>query len=225
MLGQAIGDVLPMAVGVALSPVPIIAVILMLSTSQARRNAPAFAAGWMVGLVVVSVVVLTVANGADDPSSTAADGTNWLQVGIGVALLALARRQWKRRPIEGSTPEMPTWLATIDTITAGRAFVLGAALSGVNPKNLALSAAAAASLAQLGLDATDTAVAIGVFVVVASLTVAGPVVVFVVATDRAAAALMPVKDFMAVHNAAILCVVFLVFGAKVLGSGLGLVAG
>ena len=31
-MGQAIGDVLPLAIGVAISPVPIIAIILMLGT-------------------------------------------------------------------------------------------------------------------------------------------------------------------------------------------------
>jgi hypothetical protein len=39
-MGQAIGEILPLAVGVALSPVPIIAIILMLGTPRARSNAP-----------------------------------------------------------------------------------------------------------------------------------------------------------------------------------------
>jgi Sap, sulfolipid-1-addressing protein len=47
MLGEAIGDLLPSAVGVALSPIPIVAVILMLGTPRARSNGPAFAAGWV----------------------------------------------------------------------------------------------------------------------------------------------------------------------------------
>ncbi len=40
-MGEAIGQALPFAVGVALSPVPIIAVILMLVTPRARANGPA----------------------------------------------------------------------------------------------------------------------------------------------------------------------------------------
>jgi hypothetical protein len=35
-MGQAIGGSLPLAVGIALSPVPIIAVVLMLSSGQSR---------------------------------------------------------------------------------------------------------------------------------------------------------------------------------------------
>ena len=72
-MGQAIGDLLPSAVGVALSPIPIIAVILILATPKARSNGPAFALGWVLGLIVVSVIVLLVAGGADDPDSNASD--------------------------------------------------------------------------------------------------------------------------------------------------------
>jgi hypothetical protein len=58
MFWQAVGGLLPSAVGVALSPVPIIAVILMLATPRARSTGSAFAIGWVAGLVVVSVIVL-----------------------------------------------------------------------------------------------------------------------------------------------------------------------
>ncbi|MFZ0378668.1 MAG: GAP family protein [Solirubrobacteraceae bacterium] len=63
-MGQAIGQVLPYAVGVALSPVPIIAVVLMLATPQGRINGPAFLAGWIVGIAVLGRIVLLVASGA-----------------------------------------------------------------------------------------------------------------------------------------------------------------
>ena len=54
---QAIGDLLPAAIGVAMSPIPIIAVILMLSTPKAHSNGSAFAVGWVLGLVIVSIIV------------------------------------------------------------------------------------------------------------------------------------------------------------------------
>jgi hypothetical protein len=58
-VGNVIGDILPLAIGVAISPVPIIAVILMLFSARARTNGPAFLAGWIVGLTVVGAIVLT----------------------------------------------------------------------------------------------------------------------------------------------------------------------
>jgi hypothetical protein len=44
-MADAIGQVLSLGVGVALSPVPIIAVVLMLGTPRARANGPAFVLG------------------------------------------------------------------------------------------------------------------------------------------------------------------------------------
>jgi len=68
-MGQAIGGSLALAVGVALSPVPIIAVVLMLTTRRARANGPLFVLGWLAGLAVVGAIVLGVAGPAGASSS------------------------------------------------------------------------------------------------------------------------------------------------------------
>ena len=60
-MGQAIGGSLAFAVGIALSPIPIIAVVLMLTSSKARVNGPLFVLGWLVGLGIVGAIVLAVA--------------------------------------------------------------------------------------------------------------------------------------------------------------------
>ena len=220
MLGEAIGDLLPSAVGVALSPVPIVAVILMLGTPRARSNGSAFAVGWVAGLVAVGVIVLLVAGDADSggDTSTAVDVVVLL---FGLLLLAVAVKQWRARPRPGQTPEMPKWMAAIDQFTAGRSLGLGVLLSGVNPKNLALTLAAAASLAQAGLSAGGDAVGLAVFVVIGSLTVVGPVVAYLVMGERAERALSEIKQFMSDHNAVIMAVVCLVLAAKLIGSGIG----
>ena len=224
MLTQAIGELLPSAIGVALSPLPIVAVILMLGTDRARSNGPAFALGWIAGLVIVSVIVLLVAGDADNPDSTTSTSINWLQVGLGVLFLAMAGREWRSRPKHGEETEMPKWLATVDAFTPAKSLGLGAGLSAINPKNLALTAAAAASVAQAGLSGSESVAAVAVFVVIASATVAGPVLFYLLATDRAAGPLASLKEFMSRHNAVIMIVVLLILGAKLLGQGLGGVA-
>jgi threonine/homoserine/homoserine lactone efflux protein len=224
MLTTAIGELLPSAVAVALSPIPIIAVILMLGTPKARSNGPAFAAGWVLGLAVVSGIVLAVAGGADDPDSATSSGVDWGTLVIGLLFLAMAAKQWQQRPKAGEEATMPSWMASVDHFTAGRSFVLGVALSGVNPKNLALTVTAMASVAQLGLSTGDEVAAVAVFVVLASVTVAGSVLFYLVDTDRATRALAPVKTFMADHNAVIMMVILLILGAKLIGNGLAGVA-
>ena len=224
MLTTAIGDLLPLAVAVALSPIPIIAVIVMLGTPKARTNGPAFAAGWVLGLAVVSAIVLVVAGGADDPDDATSQGIDWGTLLIGLLFLAMAAKQWRQRPKAGEEATMPSWMASVDHFTPGRSFVLGVALSGVNPKNLALTVAAMASVAQLGLSTGDEVAAVAVFVVLASVTVAGSVLFYLVATDRATQALAPVKTFMANNNAVIMMVILIILGAKLIGNGLAGVA-
>jgi threonine/homoserine/homoserine lactone efflux protein len=220
MLGQAIGDLLPSAFGVALSPVPIIAVILMLGTPKARSNGPAFAIGWVAALAIVSVVVLIVASGSDESGSTSSDVVNWIKLLFGVLFLVLAAKQWTGRPRPGVEPTPPKWMAAIDGFTGGKSLGLGALLSGVNPKNLALTLASAASIAQAGLSTGQSAIAVAIFIVIGSVTVAGPVLFFVIAPSRAAAPLATIKDFMSDHNAVIMMVVLLLLGAKLIGAGI-----
>ena len=116
---------------------------------------------------------------------------------------------------------MPKWMAMIDTFTAGKSVGLGALLSGVNPKNLALTAASAASIAQAGLSTGQSAIAVAVFVLIGSITVAGPVLLYLGATDKATGPLAAIKEFMSAHNAVIMMIVLLVLGAKILGQGIG----
>ncbi len=218
-MGQAIGDLLPSAIGVALSPVPIIAVILMLGTPKARSNGPAFAIGWVIGLVAVSVIVLLLASDADDTDSGASTAVDWIKLLIGVLFLLMAIKQWQGRPKEGQQAEMPKWMDAIDGFTAPKSVGLGILLSGVNPKNLALTLAAAASIAQAGLSGGESAIAVGVFVIIGSLTVAGPVLYYLL-VPSSAGLLGEIKQFMSAHNAVIMFVLLLVLGGKLLGSGI-----
>jgi threonine/homoserine/homoserine lactone efflux protein len=220
MLSQAISDILPLALGVALSPVPIIAVILMLGTPKARSNGSAFATGWVLGLVVVSVIVLVVADGASTSDSGASNTVDVIKLLLGLLFLVMAAGQWKKRPKRGEEAVMPKWMATIDSFTAGKSFALGAALSGLNPKNLALTLAAAGSIAQAGLSGSQSSIAVAIFVIIGSLTVAGTVVFYMVGGDAAAKPLASMKEFMSDHNAVIMMVVLLILGAKLLGAGI-----
>ena len=175
-MGQGISEILTFAIGVAISPVPIIAVILMLFSQRAKVNGPAFLLGWVVALAGVSTVVYVLAHdGNVATSSTAADSVSWGKIVLGVVLLAFARRNWRRRPGPGDQPEMPKWLATVESTSPLKAFGLAVALAAINPKNLILTLGAASGLAQLGLTTSDAVVAIAVFVAIASLSILVPV--------------------------------------------------
>jgi threonine/homoserine/homoserine lactone efflux protein len=221
MLGQAIGNLLPSAIGVALSPIPIIAVILMLATPRAKSNGLLFTLGWVGGLVAVSVVVLLVTGDASNPNGTNSQVVSWIKIAFGALFVLMSNKQWRARPRHGEVAVMPKWMATIDAFTPAKSTGFGVVLSALNPKNLALTLAAAASIAQADLSTGGSAAAVGVFVVLGSITVAGPVVFYLFAPRAAAKPLNAVKEFMSEHNAVIMFVLLLVLGAKLIGDGLG----
>ncbi len=220
-MGQGIGEVLTFAVGVAISPVPIIAVILMLFSQRARVNGPLFLLGWVLALAVVSGVAYALADQGDvATSSGASDTVAWGKIVFGVLFLVLALRQWRNRPGPGVEPEMPKWMAGIDSFSPVKALVLGVLLAGVNPKNLLLTLGAAVGLAQLGLSTSDAVVSLVVFVVVASLTIAGPVVYYLTGGAHAKAELDSLKGWLALHNPAVMAVLFVVFGVDLIAKGI-----
>ena len=116
-MGEAIGQSLPLAVGVALSPVPIIAVVLMLTTARARANGPAFVLGWLVGLGVVGAIVLALAGpgGASEEGQPAA-WVSWLKLVLGLGLVLVAVRQFRGRPRgdEEAPPAMREWAVKLE---------------------------------------------------------------------------------------------------------------
>lgn len=221
-MGAAIGQILPLAVGVALSPVPIIAVALMLMSQRARLNGPLFVIGWLVGLAVIGVVVLAVA-GPGDASSHGKPAT-WvsvLKLVLGLLLLLLAVRQWRDRPRPGHEVEAPKWMGSIEHFTPGKAAGAGAVLSGANPKNLLLAVGAAAAIAQTGIGSGDQAIAYVVFALIATVGVATPVVMFFALGDRSQRILAGLRDWMGQHNAVIMAVICLIIGAKLIGDAIG----
>ncbi|WP_328474827.1 GAP family protein [Actinoplanes sp. NBC_00393] len=220
-MGEAIGQSLPTAVGVALSPIPIIAVILMLTTPRARTNGPAFVLGWLLGLGVVGALVLTLAGpSASTGDDGAATWVGWLKLVLGVLVLAIAARQFRGRPRSGEEASMPGWMNAIDQFGAGKSLGMAVLLSAANPKNLLLAVAGAAAIAQTGIPGGQQAAAYAVFTAIASLGVAAPVVLYLAMGKRSEDLLARLKDWMSAHNAVIMSVLCLVIGAKLVGDAL-----
>jgi hypothetical protein len=174
-----------------------------------------------LALAVVSTVAYVISNESDaSTSSSALDTISWGKIVLGVIFLLLAVRQWRSRPAPGAEPEMPKWMAGIDELAPGKTFGLGLLLDGVNPKNLILTFGAAAGVAQLGLSTTDAVVSLIVFIIVGSLTILGPVIYYLLGGEKAKAELDSMKSWLAVHNAAVMTVLFLVFGVVLISDGL-----
>jgi hypothetical protein len=219
-LREAIGQILPLGIAVALSPLPIVVVVLMLVTERARSNGPSFVLGWVAGLAIVGAVVLAIAS----PTDASEDGqpATWvavLKLVLGTLLLLVALRQWRTRPREGEDPPVPKWMRALDGFTAPKALLAAAFLWGLKPKNLLLSVGAALAIAQTGISGGQQAAAYTVFVLIATVGIAAPVVIYFALGTRSAAILGHLKDWMSHNNAVIMAVLCLVIGAKLIGDG------
>jgi Sap, sulfolipid-1-addressing protein len=220
-MGQAIGEALPFAVGVAISPIPIIAIILMLLSARAGANSAAFLAGWVVGVTGAAIVLLAVSGSlSTNADGSASTSSGVIKVVLGLALMAMARRNFAKRPREGHEPELPRWLAGIDTLTPPKAAGLGVLLSAVNPKNLLLIAGAMVAVSQVDLTTADQVVVVAVFVVIAISTVAAPVIIYRTAGARAQSLLDGMKAWLTDNNATVMAVLLLVIGVVLLGKGI-----
>jgi threonine/homoserine/homoserine lactone efflux protein len=221
-MADVLGNILAFAVGIAISPVPIIAVILMLFSARARINGPAFLVGWIVGVSVVTVVALLLTDASDAATDDDASSTvSGIKLVLGLLLVALAFREWRHRPHPGEEVPMPKWMSAIDAFTPVKALGTGVLLSAVNPKNLVLATGGGATIGQAnGLSDSETILLVIVFVLIASATIGGAVLVYLVGGQRAKTMLDGWKVWLGHNNAAVMAVLLLVMGVVLAGKGL-----
>ncbi len=221
-MGGVIGDILPLALGVAISPMPVIAAILMLLSPKARTTGVGFMVGWIAG-IVIAVTAFTLLSSLlpaeDSDASKPIQGT--IKLVLGVLLLLLAVKQWRGRPSGDVAPQLPKWMSAIDTLTPVKGLGLGVLLSALNPKNLILAAGAGVVIGSGGLSTGQTVVVIVIFTAIASCTVAVPVIAYLVAADRMAQPLESLRTWLVRENATVMAVLLLVIGVVMIGKGIG----
>ncbi|MCF6466826.1 GAP family protein [Nonomuraea sp. MG754425] len=215
-MGAVLGELLPLALAVSISPVPIMAVILMLLGPRASGLSMGFLVGWVVGIVGATavVVVLTRTIGLSASPGEPSAAVSWVKLVLGLLMLGLAVKQWRSR----EQPGLPGWMKAIDKLTPVKAAGLGIALSGVNPKNLMMCAAAGVTIAQ---GAAHEILLLVVFTVLAACGIAVPVIVYAVAADRMRAPLDRLRNWLERNNATVMFVLLLVIGVVLSGKGLG----
>lgn len=216
-----IGSTLPLALGIAISPMAIIAAVLMLLSPRARATATGFLVGWLVG-IVAATTVFTLVGGLLPASEPGPPATirGVIHLAVGVLLLVLAVRQWRRRPTAGEPTPLPAWMRAIDSISWPAAAGFGFLLSGLSPKNLLLAAAAGVEIGAAALPMAETVAVVAIVVLLAGATVLIPVVAYLVAAERLRAPLGALRGWLAAENAVIMSVLLLVLGVVLIGKGI-----
>lgn len=211
---------LPFAVGLILSPFPLIAMVMILSSPRRAANAPAFAVASVLGLLALGAVVLLVSAGY--PATEAGDSAAWLdwsRLLLGAVLLALGVRKLLVRPWRDAPKESPRWMRAIDTLTWVRAAGLGIVVSVLNPKNLVLALAGAGAIAQADLAPRPEAAALIAFVAIGTLGITAPLALSLALGERAVALLTGPKEWMERNNPLIVAGLLLIFGVVLIANG------
>ena len=212
---------LPFAVGIAISPIPIVAIVLMLGTENAKSDSLSFLVGWIVAMAVAGAVLLAVV-GSSDPTDNGApaDWSSTLKLVLGIVLLGLAVKQWRNRPRAGEDAPMPKWMNSVEGFTPAKSAGLGVIVAVVNPKNLILIIGGATAISQTDVGGGDQAIVWAIFILIATIGVAAPVLIYFAMGDKAAGILEDLKGWMARNNAAIMAVILVIIGVKLIGDSI-----
>lgn len=217
-MGTVIGEFLPLAVGVAISPIPIVAAILMLLSKNAGSTGSGFGLGWVVGIFAATGIVALLSGGLDTSDSGGSSGSvSWIKVALGVLLVVLAGSQWRAR----GDASVPKWMQALDWLNFPKAAGLGVALSAINPKNLLLCASAGLVIGTGGLGTGEAVGALVVFTVIAASSVLIPVLGYAVAAQRLRGPLDTLSQWLRANNHQVMAIVLVIMGAAVIGKGLG----
>ncbi len=218
---EAIGDALPLAIGLALSPFAIVTGIVLLLGARGRVKTALFGVGWFVAILVIATIALWVVEAADavDEEHTSV-GVDIGQLLFAALFLGLAVLTWAKRPT-GEEPPKSRLLDRLDGLSVIGALGLGLAQGFVVVKNIPLALGAGARFGEAGLTGANAVTALVVFALVASLGVLVPLAVALVGGQRLTPALTELRDWIEANMTAITLIVLLLLGGLFLGQGLG----
>jgi Sap, sulfolipid-1-addressing protein len=216
---SALGQLLPIALAVAVSSVPITLTILILLSPKRNRVAIPFLIGWVVGMAVVVVISALGANALPIRSiRTSQKAIGIAEIIVGIGALVIAVLSW-RRAARGSAARRSRWLDSVDRLGPATALGLAAVLN-IRPKGLLLGAAAGLAIAGERLTGTDAVIVIVIYLALASSTVTVPIIATLVSPARMQPRLVVARDWLDRNGGHITVVVLLMVGVVILGDGL-----
>ncbi|MET0772105.1 MAG: GAP family protein [Candidatus Limnocylindrales bacterium] len=216
-MSPVIGLMLPFVAGVALSPIPIAAVILMVLSLHPGIGGRVFVIGWALGLLL-AVVVLSLVIGLLGLASEGRSGPARIVLGALSLVFALERATAGRGA--GYDPDAPAWVAGLDRLPADRAFAMGVVQAALDPRKMLLIAAVAMVFTAAHLAPVESVISALLFCVIGSLGVAAPLLVSRRAGSAGRARLEAARTRLVEDNTTIQAVTLLILGALLVGQGL-----
>ena len=217
---ELIAELVPPAIGVALSPLPLIAVVLMILSPDGRGRSILFAVG-RVGAVLAVVVVMAVLSELNTRGEGGSRIGAIIRLVLGAAFIVLGILKLRSRAKAGAEPEAPGWMQAIESMPPKRTLRIGFLISAVNPKEVIFSITAGVVIGSASVPPGQMAAATGVYVLIATVTVVTPVAAYLVFGDRTRSWLRPFQTWLVRYYAAIIAAVLFILGGVMIGNAFG----
>jgi threonine/homoserine/homoserine lactone efflux protein len=213
-----LGQLIPLALVVALSPLTIIpAIVLVLRSERARATGLAFLSGWLLGLAATTAVFVQLPRLLEGLNRPAPTWAAWVRIAVGVALVALGVWRWVTRH---QVTKQPAWLSRLSRMRPAGAAAIGLGLILVNPKLLVMNAAAGLVIGTAGVGVSGAWLAVAYYTVLAGSTVLVPILAYAVAGQRVDHQLERVKRWMERQHAVLMAGFLAVVGLLLVYTGI-----
>lgn len=210
-MGSLLVELVPFAVGLAITPTAVATVILLLSSRRPVANTLAFASPFVLVYAVVAVIVLVAAGAATGPLLTERE-KHAASLAVGLVLLALGVGSVvRRRSAQAHHAAKPGMLARIDSAAPPAAFGIGFGLALLNP-NMPILLGGLAAVAAAEVSQGGRVVGAAFLVVWSEVGLVGPLLWFVLDRERATRGLKRLKDWLGRHEHAVDLAVLFGFG-------------
>lgn len=210
-----LGDLLPLAAVIALSPLSILpAVLLVLHSARPAASGLAFLVGWLAALAACTGVFVEVPRLIGIVHLDPPTWVHWIGITLGVVLLAAAPWRWATRA--NAVTSSREWSSRIGVVTPAGSGLLGFTLPVLNVKVLLMCAGAGFAISTADLNVTEAWIAVAVFTAAAGSSVALPVLAYVVFSERLDVPIDSFKSWMQRNQAGLTAFTLTLIGALVL---------
>lgn len=205
------------AIGIAISPLPVVGLILILLGKGAKKNSFAYSVGWVVGNLIAFIIGLLFMGTVAGTDGEISVFSRIIYGVLGALLLYISFRTFSKSLKNKGENSTPKWFDKMTSLNPKGALGLGMTLSGVNPKNFLLSLSAGATAGGVTQGTVDDVFATIIFAVIATSTIIIPTILYNTLGEKIKPFLEKLKIWLIANNDSIMAVMFLFIGLKMIG--------
>jgi hypothetical protein len=118
LTSDVILDLTIIGLAITLEPIPLTAFILVLASKRGARKGAGFIAGWIGSLaIVVALTIIATGNSPPKPDTAPSLASLAVKIAIGVVLLLVALRQYRRMGKPKKPKKTPKWQTGVDNMS------------------------------------------------------------------------------------------------------------